>query len=326
MESKSITRHLSEPHAVPSLALVTHNRPPPLPTAAGGNVSTASLRPPTPLPPPSPPQLSNMVKCYSADYSYDYSFPAVALAYFLRYPNPYSRHVASTDTISRHFDAATQRLTTVRLHLKRSRLPPAVLKLLPKSSVGDDPAATPTQSFILERSVVDVREGWMETESRNLDWNHVLSVIERHSYRRPDAATDGKIRDDEATARQQDEWMRTTDDDDEHTDVRVSVTLKSRIGEQLRKRRQRWGEQATATSVIGGEEAPLQQPPPARSGLFSSWSSGAVRAAIESISLQRTERSQPKAQQGMSVVLARLRQGGVQACLEGMRRDREVEV
>ncbi|KXL44755.1 MAG: hypothetical protein FE78DRAFT_71482 [Acidomyces sp. 'richmondensis'] len=265
-----------------------------------------------------------MVKCYAADYSYDYSFSAVALAYFLRYPNPYSRHVASTDTISRHFDPVTQRLTTVRLHLKRSRLPPAVLKLLPKSTIGEDAAAGPTQSFIIERSVVDVREGWMETESRNLDWNHVLSVIERHSYRRPDAVMEGKSRGDEETAQRRDEWIGTTDDN-ERTDVRVSVTLKSRIGEQLRKRRQRWGEQATASSVIGGEDASSSQALPARSGWFTSWSSGAVRTAIESISLQRTERSQPKAQQGMSVVLARLRQGGVQAVLEGMRRDREVE-
>ncbi|KAK3067340.1 hypothetical protein LTR53_015852 [Teratosphaeriaceae sp. CCFEE 6253] len=244
-----------------------------------------------------------MVKFYASTHSYDYPFPAVSLAYFLRYPNPFSRHVASTDTIERSFDAATQRLTTVRLHVKLSRLPPAVLKLLPKSGgiVGNadgnsDGRAT---SFILEKSVVDVREGWMETESRNLDWNNVLSVIERHTFRRP-APTE----------------LHPAPD---RTDVSVSVTLKSRIGEQLRRRRQRWGEQATATSVSGdGEEEPVKQ------GWFSSWSSGAVRSAVESISLQRTERSQPKAQLGMGVVLDRLREGGIQAVLEGMKADREL--
>ena len=61
-----------------------------------------------------------MVKFYSTHYTYDHSFPTVTLAYFLRYPNPYSRHVSSTDTIARTFDPVTQRLTTVRLHLKRS--------------------------------------------------------------------------------------------------------------------------------------------------------------------------------------------------------------
>lgn len=134
-----------------------------------------------------------MVKFYSNNYSYDYSFSAVSLAYFLRYPNPYSRHVASTDTIDRHYDPETQRLTTTRLHLKRSRLPPAVVKLLPKSALGaaDDGS---TQSFILEKTVVDVNEGWMQTDSRNLDWNNVLSVIERQTYRRPAVVGFLKIR------------------------------------------------------------------------------------------------------------------------------------
>ena len=261
-----------------------------------------------------------MVKFYSTTYTYDYNFSAVALAYFLRYPNPYSLHVASTDTISRHFDADTQRLTTVRLHLKRSRMPPAVLKLLPKSSIrvnaGADGVDGNSQSFILEKSVVDVREGWMETESRNLDWNNVLSVIERHSYRRPNALSQNPLADIEDRSSSGIVLQK----DEDRTDVNVSVMLKSRIGEHIRKRRQRWGEQASATSIAGGEVEEVKP------GWFSSWSSGPVRSAIEAISLQRTERSQPKARKGMSVVLDRLRRGGLEAVLEGMRCDREVEV
>jgi len=257
-----------------------------------------------------------MVKFYSSNYSYDYGFSAVSLAYFLRYPNPYSRHVASTDTISRSYDPQTQRLTTVRLHLKRSRLPPAVLNLLPRSSLGaaDDGS---TQSFILEQSVVDVKEGWMETESRNLDWNNVLSVIERQTYKRP-ALTNPTTEDIELFKATGTVAVR----DNDRTDVAVSVTLKSRIGEQLRKRRQRWGEQASATSVMEGSGD--EEPAPVKQGWFNSWTSGAMRSAIESISLQRTERSQPKAQKGMSVVLDRLRHGGIQEVLEGMRNDKEI--
>ncbi|KAK5107728.1 hypothetical protein LTR62_000750 [Meristemomyces frigidus] len=251
-----------------------------------------------------------MVKFYSSNYTYDYSFPAVSLAYFLRYPNPYSRHVSSTDTISRSFDPETQRLTTVRLHLKRSRLPSAVLQFLPKREVGTGGEGSSdgrAESFILETSTVDVREGWMSTESKNLDWNNVLSVIERHTYSRPPGSN---VLTEKAGL-------------EDRTDVAVSVTLKSRIGEQLRKRRQRWGEQATASSVAGGvgEEEPL-----VKQGWFSSWSSSAVRAAIETVSLQRTERSQPKAKEGMAVVLQRLRHGGIQEVLEGMKADREVVV
>lgn len=260
-----------------------------------------------------------MVKFYSSNYSYDYSFSAVSLAYFLRYPNPYSRHVASTDTIDRRYDPDTQRLTSVRLHLKRSRMPPAVVKLLPKSYLGAA-ADGSTQSFILETSVVDVNEGWMETESRNLDWNNVLSVIERQTYRRPPLSS--------ATAAEIEDFKRTgviAHMDDEKTDVETSVALKSRIGEQIRKRRARWGEQANSTSVAGASES-IDDEPSVKQGWFSSWSSGAARSAIEAISLQRTERSQPKAQKGMSVVLARLREGGLEAVFEGMKQDREIKL
>jgi hypothetical protein len=246
-----------------------------------------------------------MVKFFSCDYSYDYGFSAVSLAYFLRYPNPYSRHVASTDTISRSYDPATQRLTTVRLHVKRSRVPQAVLKLIPGGSVGANEDGS-TNSFILERSVIDVKQGWMETESKNLDWNNVLSVIERHSYRRPDFA--------ETVTSQ----SLAAPYDESRTDVSVSVTLKSRIGEQIRKQRQRWGERATAAASVAEEETSVKQ------GWFGSWTSGAIRSAIENIGLQRTEKSQPKAQKGMSVVLARLRNGGWEAVLAGMHADREL--
>ena len=255
-----------------------------------------------------------MVKFYSTSYTYDHPFPTVSLAYFLRYPNPYSRHVASTDTISRHYDPDTQRLTTVRLHVKRSRIPPVVLKVLPRTGGVDEDGRT--QSFILEQSVVDVREGWMQTESRNLDWRNVLSVIERQTYRRPgiQQTSTASLAESASTSAS----LPTAD----QTDVEVTVTLKSRIGEQLRKRRARWGEQANATSVSGDTEDTT----PVKQGWFSSWSSGAVRSAIEAVSLQRTERSQPKAQMGMGVVLSRLREGGLEAVLEGMRQDSEIEI
>ena len=96
-----------------------------------------------------------MVKFWTSDYTYDYGFSTVSLAYFLRYPNPYARHVASTDTIERHFDPETQRLTTVRLHLKRSRMPPAVVKLLPSSYMSN---ATPTAA---RRASSSRRAWWM---------------------------------------------------------------------------------------------------------------------------------------------------------------------
>lgn len=263
-----------------------------------------------------------MVKVYSSSTSYPYPLPTVSLAYFLRYPNPYSTHVASTDTLSRNFDPTTQRLTTVRLHIKRSRLPPGVVKLLPKSDlVKGEGADGGTQSFILESSVVDVRQGWMETESRNLDWENVLQVIERQTYRRPAALTT-------ATEGQSLEARLAERALDTRTECETTVTLKSRIGEQLRRRRQRWGDQpspTTASSTASPSTMNEDDEPQQKQSWFQSWSSGAIRAAIETISLQRTEKSQPKAVKGMSVVLERLRTGGVQGVLEGMRADGEVK-
>ena len=263
-----------------------------------------------------------MVKFYSSTYTYDYAFPAVTLAYFLRYPNPYSTHVLSTDVIERSFNPETQQLTTVRLHLKRSKLPSAVLKLLPRSLLGASKDGD-SQSYILERSVVDVREGWMDTESRNLEWTGVLSVVERQVFRRPAAvppiaATNPfPIPDSSAVAKSGPQ----TAPELEKTDVTSSVTLHSRLG-QGRWKRRRVGssaadDDATKLATTVDEEAP-------KVGFFKSWSTASLQRSIELIGLKRARRSQPNAKEGMKVVLERLREGGLVAVLEGMRHDREM--
>ncbi|KAH0612706.1 uncharacterized protein H6S33_009086 [Morchella sextelata] len=113
-----------------------------------------------------------MVKFYENAFSYDYQWPAVTLAYFLRYPNPYSTHVISTDTLASELDPVTGNLHLTRLHLKRGKLPASVARFLPKIK----------ESYILEHSVVDVKNQRLETETRNLDWEGVLSVVESQVY------------------------------------------------------------------------------------------------------------------------------------------------
>ncbi|KAF2797960.1 MSF1-domain-containing protein [Melanomma pulvis-pyrius CBS 109.77] len=261
-----------------------------------------------------------MVKFYSSTDTYSYPFPAVTLAYFLRYPNPYSTHVLSTDTIARHYDPDTQRLTTVRLHLKRSKLPSAVLKLIPRSLLGAS-AGGDTQAYILERSVVDIKEGWMDTESQNLEWTGVLSVVERQVFRRPGARgheEKGLWQGMEGAARRHGfisdaavvgaEGARN--EDGETTEVKSSVTLHSHIGEKWKKRRE--------NSVASDAE------PEPKVGFLKSWSTASLQRSIELIGLKRARRSQPNAKEGMKVVLERMREGGLVAVLEGMRRDREM--
>jgi len=259
-----------------------------------------------------------MVKFYSSSETYPYPFPAVTLAYFLRYPNPYSTHVLSTDTIARHYDPDTQRLTTIRLHLKRSKLPAAVLKLLPRSLLGAS-ATGDTQSFILEKSVVDIKQGCMDTESRNLEWTGVLSVVERQKFMRPNPdltlADDAKIWQGMEGAARRHGFINfgstKVEDTGETTDVTSSVTLHSHIGETWKKKRE-----AAREGVAEDEQ-------PQKVGFLRSWGTQALQRNIEKIGLTRAQRSQPNAREGMKVVLERMREGGLVAVLEGMRQDRE---
>lgn len=263
-----------------------------------------------------------MVKFYSSNETYSYPFPAVTLAYFLRYPNPYSTHVLSTDTISRHYDAEAQRLTTIRLHLKRSKLPTAVLKLLPRSLLGAS-AGGDTQTYILEKSVVDIKEGWMDCESRNLEWTGVLSVVERQMFKRPAPMVpdDAKVFQGMEGAAQRHGFLNfgsrgagaKVEDTGDTTDVTSSVTLHSHIGEAWKKKRE-----AAREGVASAEE---EQPP--KMGFLRSWGTAALQRNIEKIGLTRAQRSQPNAREGMKVVLERMREGGLVAVLEGMRQDRE---
>ncbi|KAK3366556.1 hypothetical protein B0H63DRAFT_529932 [Podospora didyma] len=70
-----------------------------------------------------------MVLTHTTNHTYSHPFPTVTLAFFLRYCspqlNPFASHVLSTDTISSHIDPDTGRLHTTRIHLKKSRMPPA---------------------------------------------------------------------------------------------------------------------------------------------------------------------------------------------------------
>ncbi|CAI6334164.1 unnamed protein product [Periconia digitata] len=260
-----------------------------------------------------------MVKFYSTNDTYSYPFPAVTLAYFLRYPNPYSTHVLSTDTISRHYDPETQRLTTIRLHLKRSKLPSAVVKLLPRSLLGAS-ATGDTQTYILEKSVVDVKEGWMDTESQNLEWTGVLSVVERQLFKRPSPLVPDEAKSwpaVEGPARRS-SFIKFSglgagakvEDTGEKTEVTSSVTLHSHIGETWKKRR---------AAAEGDKDEEQQQKP----GFLRSWGTSSLQRSIEKIGLTRTLRSQPNAREGMKVVLERMREGGLVGVLEGMRKDRE---
>ena len=235
------------------------------------------------------------MKVYETSCDYDYSFPAVSLAYFLRYPNPYSRHVLSTDVIDRHVDPTTKRLHTTRLHLKRSKVPGALLRLLPSGLAGSGGAS---QSLIIEKSVIDVREGWMETESRNMEWTGVLTVVERQLFKRQSG--DPKTWTEKLAATTE----NPVESDDEFTTCKTVVRLDSKIGQ-------------------GGLLRKKAEPESDKPSFLMSWSTNGMQRTVELIGVKRTREAIAKSKEGMNVVLERLRHGGIGGVLEGMRKDRE---
>ncbi|PYH29836.1 uncharacterized protein BO87DRAFT_410233 [Aspergillus neoniger CBS 115656] len=242
-----------------------------------------------------------IMKFFENVFTYDYSFPAVSLAYFLRYPNPYSRHVLTTDVIDRYVDPTTQRLHTTRLLLKKSKVPSGILKLLPKGIGGSDNSG---QSYILETTVVDAKEGWMQTESRNMEWTGILSVVEKQFYQRQPEGPLGTL-----------EGLSLDDKKSEQTTVRTTVTFRSKFGQGKLLGRRKTEPSSDHTGDYE-EEAPKR-------GLFTSLSTAGIQRTIELIGLNRTRDAVLKSKQGMNVVLERLRNGGIVGVLEGMRQDRE---
>ena len=148
----------------------------------------------------------------------------------------------------------------------------------------------------------------METESRNLEWTGILSVVERQTYLRPSSSRD-------LAATGSNSWAETTRD--ENTAVSASVTLLSRFGQAkaLRKR----GEKLAASSAPATSET---EEPPAKKGFFASLSASGLQRTIELYGLRRTRDALRNGKEGMNIVLERMRGGGVRRVLEEMQQDR----
>ncbi|SCU92466.1 LANO_0E01002g1_1 [Lachancea nothofagi CBS 11611] len=113
-----------------------------------------------------------MVLWYKNNHTYDKDFRTVSLAFFNRYPNPYASHVLSIDTLSRKISPAGE-LCTTRLIKKTGRLPQWVKPFLGKIS----------DSWIIEKSEVDIKNKELRTYTRNLDHTRIIQVEEFTTYR-----------------------------------------------------------------------------------------------------------------------------------------------
>lgn len=113
-----------------------------------------------------------MVLYYKNKHTFDYDFETVSLAYFNRYPNPYSTHVKSIDTIEVFVDDLG-RLHQVKLIKKSGRLPQFIKPFLGKI----------TTSWIVENTIVDPKTKELTTYNCNLDHRKIIRVEEFNAYK-----------------------------------------------------------------------------------------------------------------------------------------------
>ncbi|TID29978.1 hypothetical protein CANINC_001489 [Pichia inconspicua] len=113
-----------------------------------------------------------MVLHYQSKHTYNHTFETVTLAYFNRYPNPYSAHVKSTDTLEVYIDELG-RLHQIKLIKKSGRLPNFVKPFLGKI----------TTSWIIENTIVDPKSKEMITYNCNLDHRKIIRVEEFNTYK-----------------------------------------------------------------------------------------------------------------------------------------------
>jgi len=178
------------------------------------------------------------------------------------------------------------------------------MKFLPNGLAGPGGAS---QSYVLEKSTIDVKEGWMESESKNMEWTGILSVVEHQLYKREPVPV-------EAWA----DKMAASDVDSQDaknkswTSCKTTVTFVSKLGQG---------------ALLGRSKKPDLPPPqveeePPKQGFFASWSASGIQKTIEIVGVKRTKTALVNGRTGMNIVLERLRSGGIVGVLEGMRQDR----
>jgi PRELI-like family len=113
-------------------------------------------------------------------------FYLVVLAHLLRYPNPYTRHVLTSDVVDRRFDPVTQTLSTVRLLLKTGSLP----RWAPRGLVNR------SEVWIIEVSEVDLVKGFMRSRTMNLEHRGIMEVVESVTVRGARSEVEANIKSD----------------------------------------------------------------------------------------------------------------------------------
>lgn len=107
---------------------------------------------------------------------FSHDWESVTQAIWLKYPNPYSRHVHSQDILSRFVDPSTGILHTKRLIVKSGSVPQWLAAIFGKRT------SNKTEALVVEDSKVDICARQMETVTRNVNHRKWMVVEERVEY------------------------------------------------------------------------------------------------------------------------------------------------
>lgn len=113
-----------------------------------------------------------MVQILSSTYSYNSDFYTTSVAYLNRYPNPFAKHVLSSDTLDTSIDEKG-RLHTTRLVVKTGLLPDFIKPVLGKK----------LDSWVIEKSIIDPKTETVYAYSANVDHRRFIKVEEFLTYR-----------------------------------------------------------------------------------------------------------------------------------------------
>ncbi|CAO1419525.1 unnamed protein product [Diamesa hyperborea] len=112
-----------------------------------------------------------MAKYYENETEYQYNFEQVLQGFWKRYPNPFSLHVLSEDTLCREI-RKDGKLYSKRLLTKTNRVPKWGERFFKAKFV-----------CIIEESLVDPKEKVLTTYTRNIGFSKIMSVTEKVVYR-----------------------------------------------------------------------------------------------------------------------------------------------
>ncbi|EFX71188.1 PRELI domain-containing protein 1, mitochondrial-like [Daphnia pulex] len=109
------------------------------------------------------------MKFYEMGIVLKHPWDQVVQSFWQRYPNPYSKHVLTEDTVQR--EVVSGKLRSIRFLTKTGQGPRWADKFVPHSLVG-----------IIEESIVDPKTQTLTTYTRNIGYSKIVSITEKVEY------------------------------------------------------------------------------------------------------------------------------------------------